>query len=100
MNIHNCHSELLQEWECSTTVYIAYKHGLHLRSAGRLVQMANSYEARITLICGNKQADAASVLDILSLTAGQGSCLSILAEGTDAEKAVQNMATALCSDQL
>ncbi len=100
MNIRNCHQELSQERECSTTVYIACKHGLHLRPAGRLVQMANSYEARITLICGNKQADAASVLDILSLTAGQGSCLSILAEGTDAEKAVQNMATVLCSDEL
>ena len=84
----------------SVNVYIASKKGLHLRSCGRLVQLANAFNARITLSCGNKEADAASVLDILSLTAGQGSCVTIQAQGQDADRALREITRFLGSNEL
>ena len=84
----------------SANVYVTSKQGLHLRSSGRLVQLANAYEARITLCCGNKKADASSVLDILALTAGPGSCLTIQAEGQDAKRALRDITRLLSSDTL
>jgi phosphotransferase system HPr (HPr) family protein len=95
-NTHFTH--ILQK--SSADVYIASKQGLHLRSSGRLVQLANAYNAKITLTCGNKKADAASVLDILSLTAGQGSCLTIQAEGQDADRALREIVCFLGSNEL
>ncbi|WP_027370282.1 HPr family phosphocarrier protein [Desulfovermiculus halophilus] len=93
------HTSSVQQ-NLSVDVYIANKQGLHLRTSGRLVQLANAYNAKITLTCGNKKVNASSVLDILSLSAGQGSCLTIQAEGRDAGPALQEITRFLGSQEL
>jgi len=66
--------------------------GLHLRPAGQLAQEAQKFDAEIKLVSGNHSVDAKSILDIVSLAAGQGSSLAIEADGQDAAAAVEFLA--------
>ncbi len=64
------------------------KVGLHARPASLLVQEANKFESDIMVINGDTSADGKSILDILLLGANQGSVITVRAEGTDAESAL------------
>ena len=72
-------------------VYIRNELGLHARPAALLAQEAAKYEARITFTGDGMVADAKSVLDILSLAAGQGKTILLEAEGSDAQQAVLHL---------
>ena len=69
--------------------------GLHARPAAFFVQLANEFEAEITVECNNRSADAKSILDILSLGAIKGSSVKITTEGLDEEKALEKLVTAI-----
>jgi phosphotransferase system HPr (HPr) family protein len=73
------------------TVVITNKVGLHARPAALLVQEASRFQARIQLQCGEKTANAKSILGVLKLGATQDATLVIHAEGEDAEDAVQTL---------
>ena len=62
--------------------------GLHLRAAGALVQVACRFHAEIRLKRGNNEANAKSIMSVLSLAAGKGVELTLVAEGDDAEAAL------------
>ncbi len=61
--------------------------GLHARPASLLVRQANSFKSAITLSNHSGSGDCKSVLELLMLTAGQGTTLKLVVEGTDAEEA-------------
>ncbi|BCV51022.1 HPr family phosphocarrier protein [Shewanella algae] len=69
-------------------VTIVNKLGLHARAATKLAVLASKFEADITLIQGEKKASAASVLGLLMLETGQGKSIRLIAEGPDAEPAM------------
>ncbi|MCE9687092.1 MULTISPECIES: HPr family phosphocarrier protein [Shewanella] len=69
-------------------VTICNKLGLHARAATKLAILASDFDASITLIQGDKQASAASVLGLLMLETGMGKRITIKAEGKDAEAAL------------
>ena len=71
------------------TVVITNKIGLHARPATLFVQSAARFHSRIQVRCGEKQANAKSIVGILKLGASQGATLVIHAEGEDASEAVQ-----------
>jgi phosphocarrier protein HPr len=66
--------------------------GLHLRAAGALVQVACRFNAEIRLKRGNTEANAKSIMSVLSLAAGKGVELTVIAEGADAQDAVAQVA--------
>lgn len=70
-------------------VRIHNQFGLHARPAAQLVKLAQQYEAEIRLKTANGEADAKSILDILSLAAGPGVKISIQANGSDAQDALE-----------
>ncbi len=72
-------------------VYIRNELGLHARPAALLAQEATKFEAQITLSGDGVVVDAKSVLDLLSLAAGQGKTILLQAEGQDAEQAVLHL---------
>lgn len=72
-------------------VYIRNELGLHARPAALLAQEAAQFEAQITLSGDGVVVDAKSVLDLLSLAAGQGKTILLQAEGQDAEQAVLHL---------
>ncbi len=61
--------------------------GLHLRAAGALVQRACAFTAEITLCHGRLEANAKSIMSVLSLAAAKGVELEICAVGDDADAA-------------
>ena len=62
--------------------------GLHARPAGKISQEAQRYAASITVHSGGMEADAKSLLDLLTLAAPQGTELRLRAQGADAAEAV------------
>ena len=66
--------------------------GLHLRAAGALVQVACRFQAEIRLKRGSTEANAKSIMSVLSLAAGKGVELTLVGEGKDAPEAVDAIA--------
>ena len=75
----------------SRQVIVVGQHGLHARPAGRLAQEAQTFESAITLVHEGQEADAKSILDILTLAAEAGYVLELRAEGADAEAALSRL---------
>lgn len=70
------------------TVLIINKLGLHARAATKLVTLVNQFDASITVCHGTRTANAASVMGLLLLETCQGQELQLMADGPDAEFAV------------
>lgn len=62
--------------------------GLHARVAARIAQTVGGYQCQVLLGKDGMQADAASVLSILTLDAPQGSTLTVEAGGLEAGEAL------------
>ena len=75
----------------SRKVIVVSENGLHARPAGRIAQEAQAFEADISLIHDDQQADAKSILDILTLAAGPGNILELRASGADAKDALDRL---------
>ena len=77
----------------SRHLLIKNRLGLHARAAIKLVEMAQSFDAIITLTNDeNKQATADGVMGLLMLDSAQGQYVDVSADGPDAERAL----TAIC----
>lgn len=66
--------------------------GLHARPAGKISQEAQRYAAAITVHSSGIEADAKSILDLLTLAAPQGTELVLRAQGPDAAEAISALA--------
>jgi phosphotransferase system HPr (HPr) family protein len=62
--------------------------GLHLRPAAELAALARSFRSDIRIIAKGATADAKSLLGLVTLAAGCGTTLDIVAHGPDAEAAI------------
>jgi len=81
----------------SRTVTICNQLGMHARAAARFVHVASSFSAHIRVARGQKVMDGKSILGILLLAAGQGSSVTISAEGADEEKALDALVALVVS---
>ncbi len=68
------------------------KLGLHARAAAKIVQISNQFQSRICIIKNGREADAKSMLDILTLSCPRGTRLEVCAEGEDAVEALAALA--------
>ncbi len=68
---------------------IRNKVGLHARPAALFVQTASRFKSTITVTKGDASANAKSILNLLTLGAGSGSVVTVVAEGEDADEALQ-----------
>lgn len=69
-------------------IIVKNKQGLHARPAAMFVQIANKFDARITVIRGEEEVSGKSIMGILMLGAEKGSQIIIEAEGDDAHTAI------------
>jgi phosphocarrier protein len=67
--------------------------GLHARPAAKLVQTTKKFRSKISIIKGNQEADAKSVIRILSLGAEQWDKIVIKADGEDEKEAFEVLKT-------
>lgn len=73
------------------TVSIIHRQGLHARPAALFVQAAVRFKSRITVKKGRKIVDGKSIMGLLMLAAHQGSRIAIVAEGVDAQEALDRL---------
>ena len=72
-------------------VTVRNPQGLHARPADLLVRLASKFEAKILIGSNGALVDCKSILSLLTLGAAQGTELSLSAEGSDAEEALQSI---------
>lgn len=73
------------------TLTVQHKAGLHARPAALFVQTANKYKAKIRVQHGEREANAKSIMGILTLGASQGAVVIVRAEGEDAQQALDGL---------
>jgi phosphocarrier protein len=69
-------------------VPLLHKTGLHMRPAGRIMETASGFKSDIHLCWADRRANAKSILEMLSLAAPPGVELTLEAQGSDAEQAL------------
>ena len=72
------------------TLEVTSRLGLHARAAANLVRVASRFKSKLTLQRpeGGLEADAKSILSILTLAASYGTALKLVATGDDAQEAL------------
>lgn len=78
-------------------VTIVNTEGLHARPADMLARTALQYRSKIEVLCRNERVDAKSTLNLLILGATKGTEVTLVAEGDDAEEAVDALARLVAS---
>ena len=70
------------------TVTVRHKVGLHARPAALFVQTAKKFSSEVLCFKDGREANAKSILGVLTLGAGQGAVVTIRAEGEDEAEAI------------
>lgn len=73
-------------------VRVSHEQGLHLRPCMAIVSLASKYRAKVLIRRGSQVVDAASILDLLTLTASHGTELVLSATGTESQEALDALA--------
>ena len=72
---------------------IVNERGLHARESGALSQLCETFEAEAIMRFDGEEADACSIMDLLTLAATVGSVIEVEATGPDAVAMVDAMET-------
>ncbi len=72
--------------------------GLHARPATFFIQKANEYKSSIWIEKDERRVNAKSLLGVLSLGITKGISITIIAEGSDEETAVNDLVDLVSSD--
>lgn len=67
--------------------------GIHARPAGLLVKEAKKYQSKVKIIKGEKSADAAKLMMVMSLGVKCGEEVTVEVEGEDEETACRELKT-------
>lgn len=70
-------------------VTICNSLGLHLRAAGLFAQVANRYVSNIYVKKGSMKVNAKSTMGVMMLAAGEGTQLTLIADGADEVEAIE-----------
>ena len=74
------------------TVTVVNPQGFHARPAHQFVKLAGTFPCQVEIVKGNEVINGKSILDLLTLGAGNGTTLTLRASGPDAESAVEALA--------
>jgi phosphocarrier protein HPr len=70
------------------TLAVRHKVGLHARPAALFVQTAKQFASDIRVAHGEREANAKSILTLLTLGVNQGAVITVRAEGEDADQSL------------
>lgn len=73
------------------TVKLLNEEGLHARAAAFFVRTANKFTSEITLDAHGDSVNGKSIIGIMSLGVFSGEEVTIIANGSDAEKAAESL---------
>ncbi len=81
----------------SLEVEIINKLGLHARASTKLTQTASKYVSEVWITRNGRRVNAKSIMGVMMLAAAQGSFVTLEAQGTDEQAAIDALA-ALIAD--
>ncbi len=73
-------------------VTVKLKTGLQARPAALFVQEANRFSSEISIKKDEKKVNAKSIMGIMSLAIASGTEITLIAEGSDEEAAIEELA--------
>ena len=73
------------------TIIVRSKQGLHARPAAMFVQIANKYDAQVSVRKGGEEINGKSIMGILMLGADSGTELVLTVEGPDASASLAEL---------
>ncbi len=74
-------------------IFIVNEKGLHARAASCFAKVASRFESHIIVSYNDYSANALSIMGLMMLTAAKGAQITISAEGTDEEDALEALKT-------
>lgn len=80
-------------------ITIRNRQGLHARPAAVFVQLANKFDSTITIKKELQEVNGKSIMGILMLAAERGSLITIIAQGPDAQQAVEQLIALVSKDE-
>ncbi len=75
----------------SKEICIKNSVGLHARPATFFIQKANTYKSSVWVECGDRRANAKSLLGVLSLAIVKDMKVTLIADGPDEAEALQGL---------
>lgn len=78
-------------------VCIVNAAGLHARPCHAIVSLALRYEADLRVSCGEREVNGKSILELMTLEAGRGAAVRLVARGTDADALVVSLEALIAS---
>lgn len=81
------------------TITVNLRGGLQARPAALFVQEANKFSSDIQLEKDGKSVNAKSIMGLMSLVIPRGVDVTIRANGTDGDQAVERLATLVASEE-
>ncbi len=75
----------------SATVRIVNRRGLHARASARFCAVAGAFDATVTVTKDQITVGGRSIMGLLMLGAGNGSSITISAEGPQAQEALDTL---------
>lgn len=70
------------------SIQVSNKLGLHARASAKLTKLAGQYASDIFISKGTRRVNAKSIMGVMMLAAGIGSTVTVDAEGSDADVAL------------
>ena len=83
---------------CNKEIVVRCESGLYNKQASYFVQKANEFDCGIWVESGSRKMNAKSLLGVMSLGITSGTCVTLIASGTDAEAAVNALELLLLQD--
>lgn len=84
----------------SQEFHIVAETGIHARPATLLVQTASKFTSEINLEYKGKSVNLKSIMGVMSLGVGQGSDVTVTAEGQDADEAMKAISETMTREAL
>jgi phosphocarrier protein len=72
-------------------VLVINRLGIHARAAAKFVTLASRFDAEIQVRNQRRTVNGKSIMGVMMLAAGKGSLIEILAQGAQAETAVDEL---------
>ena len=82
------------------TFHVTAETGIHARPATLLVQAAGKFNSEINLEYKEKKVNLKSIMGVMSLGIGSGSDITITAEGSDEQEALNAIEETLTKEGL
>jgi phosphocarrier protein HPr len=72
-------------------IVINNRNGLHARPAAMFVKIASRYRSEVWVEKDGERVNGKSIMGLMMLAAGKGSSLTVIADGSDADKVLAEL---------